>query len=459
MTDTHPTRIGLDGYNLALPHGTGVATYGRVLGETLAGMGHPLDGLFGLDVSRTAPPGLREVLFFEALSRGPAPPPKPTLRRLARRSFTSPLPRRAIETLVGGVVVTQDRAGRLPPFDRIFNSAGLFTIAARHFRRYRRFMTVKIPAAPAIMHWTYPLPIRLAGARNIYTIHDLVPLRLPHASTEDKAYHHRLIRACLAQAAHVCTVSEASRQDILDIFPETAAGRVTNTYQAVPAESEMAPGELAARLRNLFDLSPRGYLLFFGALEPKKNIGRLLEAYLTAGIEMPLVIVGAGGWRNEDELRLLTGAHGSTLAGLSRIRRLDYLPRPLLGTLVRGARAVLFPSLYEGFGLPMVEAMALGAPVLTSTTSSLPEIAGGAALLVDPYDVQAMAAALVRLAGDDALCAELGRAGLARARRFSMDAYAVRLRDLYGKVLRVEPQGRTAPQAEAAEASTLVEVL
>ena len=426
-------RIGVDGYNLAMARGTGVATYARNLCLTLREMGHPVDGVFGIEAPASAHGALREVLFFGGLDAEPGPPPKPTLRRALRRAFLSPMARRLVETPISGRVAAEPYRDRLPPFDRVFSRGALFEVGLRYFRRYGRFMPLRVPDPPAVMHWTYPLPLRLVGSANVYTIHDLAPLRLPHASTEDKRYHYRLIRTCLAQAARVCTVSEASRRDILEMFPETDPGQVVNTYQAVapPTSTALPPDELAARLRVLFDLEAGGYLLYFGAVEPKKNLGRLIEAYLTAELQTPLVIVGGRSWRAENELRLLNGAHGEGLAGLRRIRRLDYLPEPLLMLLARGARAVVFPSVVEGFGLPVLEAMGLGAPVLTSTAGSLPEVAGEAALLVDPYDVAAIAQGLRRIDGDATLRARLAAAGPVQAARFSRAAYAERLQALY----------------------------
>ncbi len=427
-------RVGVDGLNLAMAQGTGVATYGRTLCETLTQMGSPLDGLFGLHLPHGAPDALREVLFFAGLDPEPSPPPKPTIRRALRRALVSPFARRPAETRWSGQVIGEAFQGRLPAFDRLFSQGGLFEVGQRYFRRYGRFMPIRLPEPPAIMHWTYPLPLRVLGAANIYTIHDLVPLRLPHTTTEDKRYHYRLIQTCVAQAARICTVSQASRRDILDMFPQTDPERVVNTYQTVatPAAARaLSAPELDARLRRLFDLQPDNYLLYFGALEPKKNIGRLIEAYLAADLDTPLVIVGGRAWRAEKELRLLNGAHGLGLKGLGRIRRLDYLPEALLMLLVRGARAVVFPSLYEGFGLPALEAMSLGVPVLASTTGSLPEVAGDAALLVNPYDVSEIAAGLTRLDSDAGLRERLAAAGPRQAERFSSAAYIRRLETLY----------------------------
>lgn len=443
--NSSPFRIGVDGYNIAMARGTGVATYGRALCETLAGMGHSLDGIFGLDVARDAPEVLREVLFFGALNAEPATaPPKWTLRRLIRCSLISPAPRQLVEVQRGGHVVAEAFEGRLPAFDRLFTMGNLFEVAIRYFRRYGRFMPVVVPDPPAVMHWTYPVPVHLRGAANIYTIHDLVPLRLPHTSTEDKRYHFRLIETCLREAAQICTVSEASRNDILTMFPATKPEHVTNTYQTVTvplAALAQSQVELAAQLRNLFDLEAGRYFLYFGALEPKKNIGRLIEAYLGAEIDTPLVIVGGRAWRSENEMRLLNGAHGTSLKGAARIRQLDYLPQPLLMCLIRGARSVLFPSLYEGFGLPVLEAMTLSVPVMTSNTSSLPEVAGEAALSVDPYDVSAIVTALRSLDSDEALRDRLAKAGPNQARRFSAASYAGRLRPLYAKALAGRPPG------------------
>ena len=261
---------------------------------------------------------------------------------------------------VTGRVIASPFAARMPHFDRLLNVFELFEVAQRYFRRTQRFLTVRIPDPPAIMHWTYPLPIQIEGARNIYTLHDLVPLRLPYTTLDNKRAYLRLIRGCLRWGDHICTVSESSLRDIASLFPVDRA-RVTNTYQTAGLPDHIAPGEqLADWLLRLFNLEHKGYLLFYGALEPKKNVGRMAEAYLASGITTPLVIVGGRAWKSEGELRLVTGKDGKPTEMGRRIRMLDYVPSAWLGALVRGAKAVIFPSLYEGFGLPVLEAMQLG---------------------------------------------------------------------------------------------------
>lgn len=432
MPGTPPLHIGVDGYNLALPQGTGVATYARTLAEAIAGGGNRVDLVFGLNIPRKVSPELRESLFFGRLRD--ASPQRRTWRRAVRQYRVSPLAKPLQPVSVAGRVVEAGAAGALPPFDRLYNLSEIFDTCARHFRRYGRFLTVRVPEPPAIMHWTYPLPIRMAGTRNLYTLHDLVPLRLPHASLEDKRYYDMLVRACVRDADHIVTVSDNSRNDIVTLL-DADPDRVTNTYQSVSMPPRGDEAALAHRLRRLFDLPARGYFLFFGAIEPKKNLGRLIEAYLQADVEEPLVIVGAEAWLADRELRLLGGAHGTALPGAARIRRIDYLPRPLLLDVMAGARAVAFPSLYEGFGLPALEALALGVPLLTSTAGSLPEVVGDAALCVDPYDVGAIADGIRRLSGDAGLRARLASAGPAQAERFSMTRYQARLEAVYHKVL------------------------
>jgi glycosyltransferase involved in cell wall biosynthesis len=415
-------RVGVDGYNLALPNGTGVATYGVALVETLRSLGLAVDGLFGIPVGRREE--LREVLFFEAMARGlPALSPYPSVHRALR--WASQFRRRPVlpvpET---GLVERRFFAGRLPAFDRILSSARLFEKAEQHFDRTRRFYTVTLPDPPAVMHWTYPLPLRVRGAKNVYTLHDLVPLKLPYATLDRKRVYHRVVETICREADHVCTVSESSRQDVIDRFG-VAPGRITNTYQSAPVPPLADPGDAG----EVLGLERDGYYLFFGAIEPKKNVGRLVEAFLAARTEVPLVIVGARAWQSERDLQLIGGT------AKHRVQRLEYLPRGLLMQLVAGARGVLFPSLYEGFGLPVLEAMQLGVPVVTSNTSSLPEVAGEAALLVDPYDTGAVARTIARLDGDASLRVTLGALGRVQAERFSAERYRERLGAMYEGLL------------------------
>lgn len=427
---TNVPSVGIDGFNLAMPHGTGVATYGYALAEAVRALGMPVHGLFGMPVGRD--PRLRDILYYEALGRGMPPRQSPKWLRplLDRWALLRGL--KTFDIPQSGRVERRGFADRVPVFDQIASSAYLFERADAHFRRTRRFLELEVPQPPTIMHWTYPIPIRLAGARNVYTLHDLVPLKLPFATLDRKKFYHRLVERCVSDGDHIVTVSESSRRDIIELFDASEA-HVTNTYQhaPVPAATSADLADVAA----IFGVRPQRYFLYFGAIEPKKNIARLVEAYLSTDSGSPLVIVGARAWQKDDELRLAESIvrRGGSAGG--RIVQLDYLPRRLLMHLVAHARAVLFPSLYEGFGLPVLEAMQLGVPVVTSTEGSLPEVAGDAALKVDPYDVAALAAAIRRVDADAALRAALAQAGRSQAARFSLDAHRRALHAVYSQVL------------------------
>lgn len=426
-------RIGIDGYNLAIPHGTGVATYGAVLADTLAGMGHQTEGLFGIDAGTKR--DTREVLFFERLGQGHGLSQSALTRRVALATALDWCPARALPVPRSPHVDIRSFGARLPDFAALWTVPLLFDIAYARFQYLGLFTTVTMPDPPAVMHWTYPLPIRLRGARNIYTIHDLVPLRLPFATTDDKRYYHRLIGALARSGDTILTVSEASRADIAAMFPDAAAQTV-NAWQASPPPHDLAdadPADDAAFVKGLFGLERGGYFLFFGAMDPKKNLRRIVDAYLSANVRAPLVIVAARDWGMGEDAGLPDKEAGPIA---TRIRRLDYLPRAILFRLIRSARAVLFPSLLEGFGLPALEAMQLGTPVIASDTGSLPEVVGDAGLLVDPYRVGDIAAAIRALDGDADLRARLAGLGPEQAARFSVPAYAGRLGALYDSLSR-----------------------
>ncbi|WP_258043071.1 glycosyltransferase family 1 protein [Sphingomonas sp. NBWT7] len=400
------------------------------MAEAVRALGLPLHGIFGMPVGRD--PRLREILYYEALGRGLPPRRGPAWARGLIDRVTTRRGLALTDIPQSDAIERQGFADRLPTFDRLYSAAFLFERADRYFRRTQRLLEVEVSRPPAIMHWTYPVPVRIAGARNIYTLHDLVPLKLPFATLDRKRLYFRLIERCIAQGDHVVTVSESSRRDIIDLFGANP-DRITNTYQHAPVpESDV---DEAVDVGAVFGLPPGGYFLYFGAIEPKKNIARLIEAYLSTDSAAPLVIVGARGWQQTEELRLAEAIAKRGGAGGARIVQLDYLPRRLLMHLVANARAVVFPSLYEGFGLPVLEAMQRGVPVITSDRASLPEVAGDAALLIDPYDVGALAGAIRRIDASAALRLRLSAAGYAQSARYGLDAHRRALHALYTRVL------------------------
>lgn len=324
-----------------------------------------------------------------------------------------------------------------PPADGFWLSEDIFTDAARAFNRQRivtpvRFGRGDVPE-PDVMHWTYPMPLQAKGVLNISTIHDLIPLKLPHTTLDDKRRFFDLFQRVAKISDHIITVSETSRNDVISMLG-VEPDRVTNTWQAADIPlATLARDEVALQndLDRTFNLSWKGYFIFFGAVEPKKNLGRLIEAYLRSQVSTPFVIIGGRGWLNEDDLALIRDMTATESSVGRQIRWYDYLPRSILLDLVRGAKATLFPSLYEGFGLPALESMMLGTPVLASNTGSLPEVCGDAAAFVNPYDVEDISHGIQLLDTDQDYRQSLVEAGLSRATIFSSASYADRLGQLY----------------------------
>jgi glycosyltransferase involved in cell wall biosynthesis len=428
--DGRALSIMLDGFNLSLEKGTGVATYGRNLSHALQKLDCKVGVIYGAPISSKDDSLLREVKFFDALpERG-----NRITKALRQLSGSFALGRFDVFRVpLTGAVLAREFSSRLPRCDDIWNVYKLFVRASARYELLRSTRQIAMSPRPDLMHWTYPLPIRLKGTPNIYTLHDLVPLRLPYTTLDRKSTYLALMRWIAKTADHIVTVSEASRRDIIELLG-VAPDRVTNTYQAVsiPAELlERSDEDVAEEIEGVFGLGPRDYFLFFGSIEPKKNVRRIVEAYLSSGSRRPLVIVGAQPWKTEKAFRL-----SDPLPGVERnVLQIDYLSYPMLVSMIRMARGVLFPSLYEGFGLPILEAMLLNTPVITSNVSSIPEIAGDAALLVDPYDVRSITRAIRALDAEDDLCASLATRGAVQARLFDEAAYQTRLRDLYGRVL------------------------
>jgi glycosyltransferase involved in cell wall biosynthesis len=433
-------RIIYDGLNLSLAEGTGVATYTRMLAQVVRELGHQVGVVYG---SPQAPPRdslLREVSFFDE-KRAIKTSATAELLNYVTDQLRYRLPVKPTPVDFSGAVVTRQFASRLPKHDQVFVARKLFENARLRFSWSKNFVDLVFDPKPDIFHCTYQLPLRSKSACNIYTIHDLVPLRLPFATLDNKRQMFRLLKKIAAEADHIVTVSENSKRDIMELLAVDEK-RITNTYQAVhfpKSYLERPDAAIAEQLAGSFGLELDQYLLFFGALEPKKNVGRLIEAYLASGVDIPLVLVAAEGWRNEAETRLLTELRDNEARpnGFDRtlvrrtVRRFRYVSFSTLVTLIRGARAIVFPSLYEGFGLPVLEAMALGTPVITSHESSLPEVAGDAALLVDPYDADDIAMGIWTIANDADLRTELSRRGKLQAEKFSVERYRERVAALY----------------------------
>lgn len=420
-----------------LERGTGIATYARGLASAVRTAGFATDAL--VSTNRRLPKddrALAEIVLFDG-------PRSYNLIHTGyiewRRFVGAPIGLRAGMLDSPGGTVT-GRQGALSGFERIHAVPHLLEVERLHFMRRRSRLTIKLDKPCDLFHTTRPAPLRIRGVPNVYTIHDIVPLRLPYTTADDKPYFAAMVRHLAQRADHIVTVSEFSRQDII-AFTGMDPKRITNTYQAVGFPDDLTArsvDEVATALGERHGLTYKEYYLFVGAIEPKKNISRLIDAYSASGVKRPLAIAGGLGWMYDGDLERINGERflsyklqGRTAVPQRRVRRLSYLPLQDVVDLIRGARALLYPSIYEGFGLPVAEAMLLGTPVLTSNVASLPEVAGGAAELVNPYDLDAMSSALRRLDADDDLLADMIARGLVAANRFSAAEFSRKTSELY----------------------------
>jgi glycosyltransferase involved in cell wall biosynthesis len=281
----------------------------------------------------------------------------------------------------------------------------------------------------------YVLP-PLTRCRSVVTIHDCIHLRFPQylAKRGALAYARAQMGAAARRSNRILTVSEASKRDILEFF-DVAPDKVTVIYNGIDEGFSTPPPEDKIRaVEERYQLQGE-FALYVGNVKPHKNVERLLDAFhlvRRSGLDhLKLVVIG-------DEISkyaaLRRAVHRYNLH--KYVRFLGFLPDETLAVVYRLASVFVFPSLYEGFGLPPLEAMACGTPVVTSNVSSLPEVTGDAALLVDPYSAEAIAEAMRRVLTDDALRSDLSARGLARAREFSWERSAQRVRQIYGEVAR-----------------------
>ncbi|MBM4344459.1 MAG: glycosyltransferase family 4 protein [Deltaproteobacteria bacterium] len=272
------------------------------------------------------------------------------------------------------------------------------------------------PDAALFPNYLAPI-VPVPGVPYVLTVHDLAVFLYPETFTFKKRVLQRAALPWLVRrAAAVVTPSESSRRDLLRLMPTDPAKVVVTPLAAAPGLDRPPQPETVARVRRELALPDR-YVLSVGTLEPRKNVVRLVEAFervANAFADVRLVIAGGKGWRDADIVRLLRRPELQ-----SRIVSVGYVTPEQLQVLYCEALVMAYPSLYEGYGLPVAEAMACGAPVLTSRGSSLDEVGGDAVLAVDPLDVGAIADGLARLLGDASLRADLRSRGLARAAQSS----------------------------------------
>jgi glycosyltransferase involved in cell wall biosynthesis len=259
------------------------------------------------------------------------------------------------------------------------------------------------------------------GKKLVVTVHDLSPVVLPeHYDIKRRLWHWSVgFKRTLERADKIIAVSEYTKQEIIKVLGIDAS-KITVVYQGVD-HSRFRPNLEVSKLRdarNRYGL-PGDFVLYVATLEPRKNVEGLLAAWERMQHELPLVIAGKPGWKYR---RIFKQARKSKRhREIQFLGFVDEVDKPYLLKL---ARVLAFPSFYEGFGLPVLEAMAVGTPVVTSSVTSLPEVAGDAALLVNPYNTEELTVALDALASEEKLREQLIAKGLERAKQFTWEKTA-----------------------------------
>jgi glycosyltransferase involved in cell wall biosynthesis len=411
-------RIVIDGYNLALTRGTGIRTFTLLLQQALANLGHDTRYLYGTGAFTGDDALLREISFYDA-------PPPPLPPKAARRKFYRMLLQATLNRAPKGAEVPHSGSVIIPESDQVsapvFNARDLYEVAfLRQFRSFK-FLDFDFPEQADVFHATYPLPVRMRNAKQIVTMHDMIPMRLPYTTTDNKREILSRHRTAAKIADGIMTVSEHSKKDICELLgvPEEKVSVVRQPSRFKPMTSR--ENRDLEKVLSRYDLTPKNYILHVGAIEPKKNLKRLLQAYCELDPETPIVFTGSKAWMWEQEVGWILETENPGLK--KRVKFFNHIPFRDMPFLYAGATCMAFPSIYEGWGLPVVEALSFGTPVLTSNTSSLPEVAGEAALYCDPYSVRDIRDKLERLLSDEELRTFLSGEALARSQVINMGSF------------------------------------
>jgi glycosyltransferase involved in cell wall biosynthesis len=292
-----------------------------------------------------------------------------------------------------------------------------------------------------IESWTGPLdlfhapdfflpPVR-RNTPTILTVHDLSFVREPETVMPGMTRHlNTWVPYSARQADHIIAVSEATRRDLIELY-HISPDKITVLYHGIsPDFRRVEDTATLAAIRHKYGLGQRPFVLSVGTIQPRKNYRRLIQAFALLDEPLALVIAGGKGWDYED---VFAEVNRQGLA--ERVHFPGFVADADLPALYSAASLFVYPSLYEGFGLPILEAMTCGTPVVASNQSALPEVVGQAGLLVEPRDIQALAAAMSRLLADEDLHQKLAQAGRIRAAGFTWSHMAVKLTALYRQLI------------------------
>lgn len=283
----------------------------------------------------------------------------------------------------------------------------------------RAFMAKRAMGKADVYHFPWQPLIQSRSIPCVGTVHDLTPTLFPEFHAGASSSFAEQLNNMRNTCTRIIAVSESTRNDLINtqgFDPE----QISVVYQGVETERFVPEPLLDSEILGKHGLTAGKYFLYVGTLEPRKNLDKLVTAYLMArdkyDVDMPLILAGAAAWKTEKLLHRL-----NTPDVKRSIRHLGHVSDSDLPVLYRGAQGFIYVSLYEGFGIPPLEAMASGTPVIVSKTSSLPEVVGDAGLLVDPENADEIASAISKICSDDKLAKHMKEAGIIRAKQFTWE--------------------------------------
>ncbi|WP_154223984.1 glycosyltransferase family 4 protein [Marinicella rhabdoformis] len=424
-------KILVDGFNLNLKKGSGIKTYGITLLDAYSSMDNQVDVLLDNEFTTGKNVILDEVNLFDQDEIRPKS--KFKFQLLNNIKALSYLIRKRSGHLIKPQVTEPDPMNYLSQvsgsrYQYIENIPDVFHSANRLFAVTKKVTSLKLKQKPDIFHLTTPWPVKVPGVKTVVTIHDLIPLKVPFTTLDMKNHFYHLFKWAAESADMIFSVSEHTKKDIMEIYgiPEE---KIQVTYQSYKKSDVVTTEEDDSIYLKAKKLAAQKYVLFVGNIEPKKNIKALIQAmaYIPKGYK--LAVVGRKAWMHESQLSDLT-----RYLKKKEYVFLDYVSEEELSMLYKNALCMVFPSLYEGFGLPVLEAMAHDCPVICSNVSSLPEVGGDAALYVNPYKFTEIRDKLKEVISNEELRRGMIEKGRDRVSFFSPENYVKRLNQAYEKL-------------------------
>ncbi len=439
-------KILIDGHNLGLKEPTGVGSYAKNLAESLTSMKHQVSILYGINHTNKIwkkNTANMNSFYSQLLNFGELPYRdyekwvfhffyyciKIILKQELKPYKIDNFPLKGI---------SKSFENKIPINSNIYNLSNIFRASQAFSSIFGKSLPFSYPNELKnldIFHTTMPIPLKKnIKSKKVVSLHDLIPLKIPKSISVNIKLYKRIINASLKDADIIFSSSVQTKKDAIQLLGiKEEKIHVTYMTSVIPDKFKKLSDKEIQDVLKLFDLKFQKYFLFYGAIEPKKNVLRLMKAFKKAITDCKLVIVGKNGSYHSKESELFDQLNKEKY---KHILRIPYLEIKYLISLIKASKAVIFPSLYEGFGLPVLEAMQLGTPVITSNRGSLSEIGGEAVHFVDPYSISDISNAIEKFSIEKEYLEKLRLKGLIQAKKFSQIEFNKRLSLGYQKLFK-----------------------